>query len=59
MGEVTHAILHDEPAPALAGGKNAGAINAIITKCLRKRPQDRYVSVEALIDDLQRLKSEE
>ncbi|MGA9085114.1 MAG: protein kinase domain-containing protein [Methanoregula sp.] len=52
MGEITHAILHDEPAPALSGGRNADAINAIIAKCLRKRPQDRYASVAELLKDL-------
>ncbi len=55
MGEVTHAILHDEPVPALSGGRNADAINAIIAKCLRKRPQDRYTSVAELLKDLERL----
>lgn len=58
MGEVTHAILHDEPAPALAGGKNADAINAIIKKCLMKNPQDRYASVADLLSDLRRLSLE-
>jgi parallel beta-helix repeat protein len=55
MGEVTHAILHDEPAPAVSGGRNADALNAIIVKCLRKRPQDRYASVAELLKDLEGL----
>jgi serine/threonine protein kinase len=55
MGEVTHAILHNEPVPAVSGGKNADAINAIIAKCLLKRPQDRYKSVADLLKDLERL----
>ncbi len=55
MGEVTHAILHDEPVPAVSGGKNADAVNAIIAKCLRKRPQDRYTSVAELLKDLKEL----
>jgi parallel beta-helix repeat protein len=55
MGEVTHAILHNEPGPAVSGGKNADAINAIIAKCLRKRPQDRYTSVADLLKDLEGL----
>ena len=55
MGEITHAILHDEPVPALSGGRNADAINAIIAKCLRKRPQDRYASVADLLKDLNNL----
>ncbi|HNX17638.1 MAG TPA: protein kinase [Methanoregula sp.] len=55
MGEVTNAILHDEPAPALKAGKKADAINAIIKKCLMKRPQDRYASVAEVLSDLHRL----
>jgi len=55
MGEVSHAILHDEPPPVINDGRNANAINAIVAKCLKKRPQDRYVSVGDLIDDLRRL----
>ena len=55
MGEITHAILHDEPVPALSGSRNAVAINAIIAKCLMKRPQDRYASVADLLSDLNHL----
>lgn len=55
MGEITHAILHDEPVPALSGGRDADAINAIIAKCLRKQPQDRYASVADLLKDLKNL----
>ncbi|MDD1702739.1 MAG: protein kinase [Methanoregula sp.] len=52
MGEVTHSILHDTPVPALSDGENAARINAIITKCLQKKPADRYASVSDLISDL-------
>ncbi|MFA6364017.1 protein kinase [Methanoregula sp.] len=55
MGEITHAILHEEPVPALSGGAHADAINAIITKCIMKRPQDRYASVADLLSDLNNL----
>jgi parallel beta-helix repeat protein len=55
MGEITHAILHDEPVMALSGSRHADAINAIIAKCLRKRPQDRYASVAELLKDLNTL----
>jgi hypothetical protein len=55
MGEVSHAILHDEPGPAVSGGRNADAVNLIIAKCLRKRPQDRYTSVAELLKDLKGL----
>lgn len=36
-----------EVAPELPAG-----LGAVIARCLRKRPEDRYVSVEALADDL-------
>ncbi|HVP96860.1 protein kinase domain-containing protein [Methanoregula sp.] len=55
MGEISHAILHEEPVPAVNAGRHADAINAIIGKCLKKRPQDRYPSVADLIADLIRL----
>ena len=55
VGEVSHAILHDVPAPPDIGKKNADAINAIITKCMSKRPQDRYASIEDLLADLHHL----
>ncbi|MFA7695510.1 MAG: protein kinase, partial [Methanoregula sp.] len=55
MGEITHTILHEEPVPALSGGIHARAINAIIAKCLMKRPQDRYASVADLLSDLNNL----
>ncbi|MFA5237652.1 MAG: protein kinase [Methanoregula sp.] len=55
MGEITHAILHEDPAPALSEGENAGPINAIIAKCLMKQPQDRYASVADLLSDLNNL----
>ena len=55
MGEISHAILHDAPAPAVTGGRHADAINAIIARCLQKRPKDRYASVADLIADLRRL----
>ncbi|MEN6396871.1 MAG: protein kinase [Methanoregula sp.] len=58
MGEITHAILHEEPVPALSGSRNADAINAIIAKCLMKQPQDRYASVADLLSDLHRLPDE-
>ncbi|WP_292367530.1 protein kinase domain-containing protein [Methanoregula sp. UBA64] len=55
MGEITHAILHGEPEPALSEGPHAAAINAIIARCLKKNPKDRYVSVADLLADLQKL----
>ena len=55
MGEITHAILHNEPEPALSKGAHAAAINAIIARCLKKSPKDRYGSVAELLADLRKL----
>lgn len=52
MGEITHAILHAEPQPLPSRGKNDDRISAIITKCLNKRPKDRYTSISDLLTDL-------
>jgi len=53
MGEVTHAILHDPPVPGLSGNdRTVVAINAIIARCLEKKPENRYRSVAELLTDL-------
>ncbi len=59
MGEITQAILHNTPLPPEPAGRNAEAITAIITKCLQKKPQDRYTSVADILNDLHHLKPEE
>jgi len=59
MGEITQAILHNTPLPPEPAGRNADAITAIITRCLQKKPQDRYTSVAGILADLQHLKPEE
>lgn len=56
MGEVTHAILHEQPAPALTEkNETADAINAIISRCLEKKPENRYGSVAELLADLNKI----
>ena len=52
MGEITHAILNDEPEPALPGGSHATEINAIIARCIKKNPKDRYGSVAEFLADM-------
>ncbi|MEK8051425.1 serine/threonine-protein kinase [Ideonella sp. DXS22W] len=64
--ELEHAVLHEPPRrasqsraqppdrPQDAARVVRGDLEAIVAKALRKRPQDRYESVRALIDDLQR-----
>jgi len=59
MGEITQAILHNTPLPPEPAGRNAEAITAIITRCLQKKPQDRYTSVADILTDLHHLKPEE
>jgi len=56
MGEITHAILHEDPCPFTPGGLYAAVIRDIIQKCMQKRPQDRYASVAELLSDLEKIK---
>jgi len=56
MGEVTHAILHDEaPLPDISG-PGAAEIRNIILKCMQKKPQERYGSVAELLNDLEKIR---
>ena len=57
MGEVTHAILHNEPLALVLEGPDAALIKDIILKCMAKRPQDRYGSVSLVLDDLKKVRS--
>ena len=56
MGEVTHAILHDDPPPLVLYGPGAAKIREIIQKCMQKRPEDRYPSVTDILKDLQKIR---
>jgi hypothetical protein len=55
MGEVTHAILHDEPLQFVPEGEDTALITAIISRCLAKNPQERYSSIGELLGDLERI----
>jgi len=55
MGEVTHAILHDEAPPLNLSGPGAAEITEIIRKCMQKQPRDRYASVADLLNDLDKI----
>jgi serine/threonine-protein kinase len=50
-------LLEEAPpsAPSLPGGPLASGLDAIVRKALRKRPEHRYASMEALLGDLARL----
>ena len=54
-----HAIANDEPAPLperdARGERIAPDLAAIATRLLRKRPEERYPSAEALLEELDRL----
>ncbi len=50
-----HSIIHDPPRrPEFLGGKHDADLEAIILKCLDKRPERRYESAAALATDLRR-----
>lgn len=55
MGEVTHAILHDDPLPLVLEGPDALLIGGVISHCMAKKPQDRYGSVSLVLDDLKKV----
>lgn len=50
--EVSTSITTASPAPPSTINKDAYGLDAIILKCLAKRPEQRYDSVRSLLDDL-------
>ncbi|HKU14975.1 MAG TPA: serine/threonine-protein kinase [Steroidobacteraceae bacterium] len=54
--ELEHAILNLEPArpSEVAGNALRGDLDTIVLKALKKRPDDRYATVNALADDITR-----
>jgi parallel beta-helix repeat protein len=55
MGEVTHAILHDETPELPLVGPDAAVIQNIIRKCMQKRPGDRFSSVAEILSELKKI----
>lgn len=57
--DTMHSIAYDEARPVITIRRNLPPqIHRIITRCLRKRPEDRYPDAQALAADLRRLKQE-
>ncbi|NMB79937.1 MAG: protein kinase [Methanomicrobiales archaeon] len=55
MGEVTQAILHVAPTKPEISGENAELIQAIILRCIQKKPADRYGNIAEILADLDHL----
>jgi len=54
--DTMHAIVFEEAKPVTVVRRNLPAqIHQIISRCLRKRPEDRYPDASRLADDLKRL----
>jgi serine/threonine protein kinase/tetratricopeptide (TPR) repeat protein len=51
FGELAHAVLHGSP-PVLGGSPAIAAMGRIVHRALSRAPQDRYVSAEAMAEEL-------
>ncbi|MCQ8894747.1 MAG: protein kinase [Methanolinea sp.] len=58
MGEVTAAILSREPLPPSVYNPGARPLDAIVMKCLAKRPEERYQDAGELANDLEKFLQE-
>lgn len=55
-GDVSYQHLHEPPmAPGILNPKVPRPLETLIMKCLEKKPEDRYLTAEALGHELQRL----
>lgn len=55
--DTMHAIAFDEVRPVTVIRKELPAeLQRILSRCMRKRPEDRYQNAESLVEDLKRLK---
>ncbi|OPX62045.1 MULTISPECIES: serine/threonine-protein kinase [unclassified Methanoregula] len=57
MLDLTIAITEDEPVVPRWGGRHDDDLRSIILRCLEKRPEDRYSSVDDLIRDLEHVQA--
>jgi serine/threonine protein kinase len=55
--DTMHAIAYEEARPVTIVRRNLSPqVHRIVSRCLRKRPEDRYPDAQALASDLKRLK---
>ena len=51
IAELVHAITHEQP-PVLGGSPAIAAMDRVVHRALRKHPDQRYRTAEAMADDL-------
>jgi serine/threonine protein kinase len=57
--DTMHAIVFEEPKPVTSLRRNLPPqVHVIVSRCLRKRPEDRYPDAGRLADDLKRLEQQ-
>ena len=56
---IIYSVLNEDPHPvSLSTSQIATRLGAIINRCLEKDPEDRYQTVDSLLNDLQKLDSD-
>ena len=59
IAEIINAIINNEPIPPSEVNPDSKSIEHIIMKCLRKKKDERYQSVDELIEDLEDYRPED